>query len=418
MDNVQILILVLVLLVFSSIYFSATNVAFSFVSKTKLKQFANKGSKNAMQVLALLEDDDHFFTSILVINTIIKIAIATISVIVFNYSFDHNGVFISAIITTIVILVFVEITPKVIVKQHCEQFAMLNISILKLILLLTKPLIFVFILWENGVNFLFKTKQDTTFTGEELITMIEEVEKDGNINAHEGELIISAIEFNEAEVQDIFTPRVDVVSVDIAWGVDRIEDVFLNNPYSRLPVYEDNIDNILGFIHERDLHKLAKIKEGSLNEIIQAPIRVTESMKISELLKVIQHNKSHLAIVIDEYGGTAGIVTLEDIIEELVGDIWDEHDEVLVDIEQINENTYLVNGSAYVEEVFELLQVRDDTEYDANTMSGWISEYFGRIPSKQEEIHYKNLLITILSADDKVVNQLKIEYQNHDFDEE
>ena len=409
MNNIHILIVILIVLIACSAYFSATETAFSSVNKIKLKHIANKGNKRAQQVLDVLENYNRFLTTILIGNNIVNITTATISVVVFTSFFVQNGATISSIVMTVIILIFGEITPKTFAKQHNEEFAMATVSILKLVMLILKPLTILFSLWERVVAYFFKTKEESALTGEELITMIEEVEKDGSINASEGELIISAIEFNDAEVQDIFTPRVDVISVDVDWDVERIEDVFLNHPHSRLPIYEGNIDHIIGFIHERDLHKLAKTKVGTIKDIIQAPIRVTESMKISELLKVIQHNKTHLAIVIDEYGGTAGIVTLEDIIEELVGDIWDEHDEVFVDIEQISETTYLIDGSAYVEDVFERLAVDNDTEFDANTMSGWISEFLARIPEANELVHFKNLVMTILDADDKKVNQLKIE---------
>ena len=418
MDSVPSLIVILVILILCAAYFSASEAAFQSASKIKLKNLANKGTTRAENVLKLLEHNKLFLPSLLVAKIIFQITAITVSLMLFQLLFIEIGTLVSTIVMIILIIIFTEILPKTIATHFDEQFAMNNITVLKVVALLLKPLTFFFSLWEKLCHSFFRTEEDNSYTGEELITMIEEVEKDGNIDAREGELIISAIEFNEAEVQDIYTPRVDVVAVDIDWDIERIEEVFLNNPYSRLPIYEESIDNIIGFIHGRDLQKLAKTRKGSIKDIIQDPIRVSESMKISELLKIIQKNKSHLAIVIDEYGGTEGIVTLEDIIEELVGDIWDEHDEVVVDIEQISDNSYLVDGGAYVDDVFELLDVHDDTEYDANTISGWISEHFNRIPEKGETIRYKNLLITVLDADDRTVDKLKIDYEIYPVDEE
>ena len=418
MDSLPSLIVILIVLIICSAYFSVSEAAFQSASKIKLRNLANKGSTRAESVLILLERNKLFLPSLLVAKTIFQVGASTISFVLFQLLFAETGVLLSAVIMIVMIIIFTEILPKTIATHYDEQFAMSNISVAKAVSFVLKPLAFFFSLWEKLCHSFFKTEEDNSYTGEELITMIEEVEKDGNIDASEGELIISAIEFNEAEVQDIYTPRVDVVAVDVDWDIERIEEVFLNNPYSRLPIYEESIDNIIGFIHGRDLQKLAKTRKGTIKDIIQDPIRVSESMKISELLKIIQKNKSHLAIVIDEYGGTEGIVTLEDIIEELVGDIWDEHDEVIVDIEQISDNTYMVDGGAYVDDVFELLDVHDDTEYNANTMSGWISEHFNRIPEKGETIRYKNLLITIVDADDKTVDKLKVEYEVHRIDGE
>lgn len=410
MDNsLYLLIIVLVILVSFSAYFSATETAFSTVSKIKLKHLANKGNKKAVAVLNILDNYNNFLSAVLIGNNIVNIVSTTIATVVFTSFFFQQGATIASVVMTIVILLFGEITPKSIAREYAEEFVMATVGFLNVILVILTPLRFIFSLWEKFIRLFFKTNEQQGMTGEELITMIEEVEKDGAINSNEGELIISAIEFNDAEVQDIFTPRVDVIAIDIDWDIDKVEEVFLNNNFSRLPVYQDSIDNIIGFIHERDLHKLAKHRNGDILSILQPPLRVTESMKIYELLKVIQLNKSHLAIVIDEYGGTAGIITLEDIIEELVGDIYDEHDEVVEEIHQLNEHCYIVDGSTDVEEVFDLFHLDvDENEYDANTISGWVSEHLSKLPVVGETIDYKHLVIEILEADDKKINKLKI----------
>ena len=257
---------------------------------------------------------------------------------------------------------------------------------------------------------LFKSSDKQGMTGEELITMIEEVEKDGNIEKEESELIRSAIEFSDVDIEDIYTPRVDVIAVDIDDTLDEITEKFEENHFSRLPVYKDTIDNIIGFIHQRDFYELDKEHE-ALTSIIQTPLYLPLTTPISDALKQLQKSKVHLAVVCDEFGGTAGIITLEDIIEELVGEIWDEHDEVVDEIIQLDEKTYKIAGTANIDDIFDLFHLYEEDIYTSNTLSGWIIEFFEKMPSVGEEFDFKTMHIKILEADDRKIKWVQINEQ-------
>ena len=329
------LLIVLILCVLFSGFFSATETAYSTCNKIRLRQMANRGNKRAESVLEFCETYDKLISTILVGNNFVNILATTVATVLFTALFLNNGPSISTAVMTIVILLFGEITPKTIAKEYADEFAMFAYPLLKFIFVILTPFTFIFNLWQKLVMLLFKSSDKQGMTGEELITMIEEVEKDGNIEKEESELIRSAIEFSDVDIEDIYTPRVDVIAVDIDDTLDEITEKFEENHFSRLPVYKDTIDNIIGFIHQRDFYELDKEHE-ALTSIIQTPLYLPLTTPISDALKQLQKSKVHLAVVCDEFGGTAGIITLEDIIEELVGEIWDEHDEVVDEIIQLD----------------------------------------------------------------------------------
>jgi len=407
MDDTGTLIVLTVLLLLLGAYFSATETAFSSANRIRLKNLANKGSKAAGKVLLILDDYPRFLASILIGNNIANIVATTLAAVIFTRFLAGEGPAVSSVVMTVVILLLGDITPKTLAKKFAEEFSMFSVGLLQLILWILTPARLIFSLWEKLLDHFIHDDDPSGMTGEELITMVEESEKDGNIEEDESELIISAIEFNDAEVRDIYTPRVDVTAVDIEDSLDQIEDVFLNNQYSRLPVYQDDIDNIIGFIHQHDFYRLIKAKKGTIKDILSTPIRVPLSMKISDLLKSIQSHKCHLAIVIDEYGGTAGIVTLEDILEELVGDIYDEHDEVVEQIVKLPDGSYLIDGATDADEVFELFDIKDP-DSTANTIGGFVSESLGQIPKKGSKLDALGLHFVVSEADLKRVIRLQV----------
>ena len=313
------LTLILIFLILFSAFFSASETAYSTCNKIRLKQLANRGNTRAEKILDLSENYDKLISGILVGNNFVNILATTISTLLFTKLLAENGATVSTLVMTVTVLIFGEITPKTIAKNNPDEFAFFAYPILKLVLTILTPFTFIFGLWQNLVNMIFKPSDNKGMSGEELITMIEEVEKEGNIEKEESELIQSAIEFSDVDIADIYTPRVEVCAVDIEDTKEEIAITFKNNPYSRIPVYEHTIDNIIGFIHHRDFYELEENQ--TIESILQTPVYLPLTTRISDALKEMQKSKVHLAVVCDEFGGTAGIITLEDMIEELVGEI-------------------------------------------------------------------------------------------------
>ena len=410
------LILILIACILFSAFFSASETAYSTCNKIRLKQLANRGDDRAEKVLKLAEEYDKLISGILVGNNFVNIFASTLATLLFTKLLAENGATVSTIVMTVAVLIFGEITPKTIAKNDPDEFALTFYPLLKFVLTILTPFTFIFGLWQNIVNTIFKPKDNKGMSGEELITMIEEVEKEGNIEKDESELIQSAIEFSDVDIADIYTPRVEVCAVDIEDTKEEIAITFKNNPYSRIPVYENTIDNIIGFIHHRDFYELEENQ--TIESILQTPVYLPLTTRISDALKEMQKSKVHLAVVCDEFGGTAGIITLEDIIEELVGEIWDEHDEVVEEIVQLGEKIYKIDGTVNIDEVFELYEMYEEDIYDSNTLSGWIIEIHEKVPSVNEIVRFKNLEIEILEADERKIEWVQIrEIENEENEE-
>lgn len=401
------LIITLIILVALSAYFSATETAFSTLNRIRIKNLAAT-NKRAALTLSLYEDYDRILSTILIGNNIVNIASASIATIVFTKYFPVNGVTISTVVMTVAVLIFGEISPKSIAKENAESFAMFSAPILKFFTVILAPFNFAFMGLKALLSKIFKSSGDKSITEEELITIIDEAETGGGIDKHESELIRSAIEFNDLDVVDIITPRVQVVAVGSDMTPEEILKVFDDNGFSRLPVYNDDIDNIVGVINEKDFHKsYGKITD--IKSITKPILYTTPTTKISALLRQLQKQKSHIAIVIDEYGGTLGIVTLEDILEELVGEIWDEHDEVIEPIKRVGENTYRVLCTASLDDMFKFFRInRNGKDYASNTVSGWVIEELGRLPAEGDSFAFDNLEITVAKTDLKRVEEIEV----------
>lgn len=403
MEDSQIIqiIAMLVLVGLSAIY-SATEMAYTALNRSRLKNAQEKKARNADLALKLLDDYDKLLSTILVANNIVNITLATVATVFFTQLNASAGATIATIVITVVVLIFGEISPKTIARECPEKFAMGIAPFAKLTMLLLTPINFVFSQWRKLLSMLFKSKEDRRMTEEELLTIVEEAEHEGGINEQESELIRSAIEFNELEAGDILTPRVDIVAIQIGTPNEEIETVFIETGYSRLPVYHESIDMVTGVIHQKDFYNFVLHKHKPLESIIKPVRYVPPTIKISKLLKELQLEKTHMAVVIDEFGGTAGIVTMEDIIEELVGDIWDEHDEIVEEFKKLSDNTYQVLGGYDLEEFFDYFDMPLD-ETDSSTISGWVMERLGRIPSEGDSFDYENMSFTVTRTDNNRV---------------
>lgn len=408
-DNMTTLIITLVVLILMSAYFSASETSFSALNKIRLKNMANNGNKKAKATLGIAEKYDNLLSTILIGNNIVNIATASIGTVIFTNYFGPAGVAISTVVITISILIIGEISPKSLAKESPEKFAMWATPFLKFLMFILTPFNKFFMAWKKMLTKLFKVSEDRSITEEELLTIIDEAQSEGGINEEEGDLIRSAVEFNELEVSDVLTPRVNVLAVDVDDSDEKINKMFVDSGYSRMPVYEGNIDNVIGVLHEKNFHNYMYLesKSKSLRDIIKPVTWAVSSTKISKLLKQLQTTKSHMAVITDEYGGTTGIVTLEDIIEELVGEIWDEHDEIIEEFTQISETRYRISGSASIDKMFDMFGI--DEEHDTNTVGGFVIEELGRIPQVQETFEYANLKITITNTEFRRVSEIIVD---------
>ena len=400
-------ILILVLLITMSAYFSATETAYSSLNKIKLKSIANKGNKKAKLALELSEKYDSVISTILIGNNIVNIATASLATVLFTKLLGSSGVTVSTIVMTILILIFGEISPKSIAKDIPESFAIVSAPLLNAFCIILKPVNNLFCLWKKVISKVFKIQKHSGITEDEILTIAEEAENEGGINPQQLEIIKSAIELNDQEVIEAFTPRVDMVAIKDSCSKEELLNLFIESGFSRIPVYHDNIDNVIGIINEKDLINIVvNNKNEEISSIIKPLNVIQPHMKLSQLLKVLQNNKSHMALIADEYGGTMGIITLEDILEELVGEIWDEHDKVVNDIEKIAEYEYIVRGNANIEKVLEEFDLEE--EFEVNSVNGWVMQQFGKIPKVGESFEYKNLKIVVQKATKRCVLEIRI----------
>ncbi len=408
--SVPILIALVVLIILSG-FFSSTETAYSCANRIKLRSLSTSGNKRAKQVLDLAETNyDRLISTILIGNNIVNIVATTLATIFFATIIPVSSTanIVSTVVMTLAILIFGEITPKLIAKTYPEKMAMAFYPIIKAVYYLLFVLNLFFSGWKWLISKIFRFKDDSVVTEAEIMTIVEEAEEDGTLKEEETELIRSVIEFDDLEVGDILVPRVNIVAVDVSSSMDDIKKVFAREGYSRILVYKDSIDTVIGTIHEKDFFNAYLAGKKGIDGIMQNAFYTTEHAKISDLLKQLQKKKLHIAVVLDEYGGTLGLLTMEDILEELVGEIYDEHDEIINYFKDINETTCIVDGNAPVNETFEKFGLKDDESVDANTMSGFVIEQLGIIPHAGYQFEYQNISIEVLKSTVKRVLQMKI----------
>lgn len=409
--NATLTIVILVFLIAGSAFFSASETAYTCLNRVRLKNMANSGDKRAAKVLALAEDYDRLISSILIGNNIVNILATSLATALFVKALGNNGVTVSTIVMTITVLLFGEITPKSVARVMNEKIAFAFFPVLFAIIKLLTPVNYVMGCWQKLLGKVIRNKEEHGITEEELITMVEEAENDGGIDEHESELIRSAIEFNDLCVEDILTPRVDVVAVDVEDSEEEIANCFAESGFSRLPVYEESVDNIIGILHEKDFYR--KRDRLNVREMMTNPICVMPTTQLSALLKLLQQQKGHMAVVMDEYGGVSGIVTLEDILEELVGDIYDEHDDVVEEFNQVNDNTFQVDCSTDLDEFCEHFDIKAESEMVS--LGGWVAEQLGKIPEIGDHFRYEALEITVTAVDShraETVNIIRLPHED------
>ena len=407
MDSASIgMIVALVILVAFSAYFSATETAFTSLNRIRLKTKADNGNRAAARTLAIAEEYDKLLTTILIGNNIVNITATTVATVLCTKWFKEYGPTVSTVALTIIILIFGEVSPKSLAKESPERFAMFAAPLLKVLMVVLTPLSLLFTAWKKLMSLVFKNTEDDGITEEELVGMVEQAENEGGLDEHESDLIRNAIEFNDLDVSDILTPRVDLVAADEDSTMEEIASLFAESGYSRIPLFHDTVDNIVGVIHEKDFYAARYRGETMLKNLKSPVFYTTGNTKISDLLRVLQKNKAHMAVVVDEYGGTEGIATLEDILEELVGEIWDEHDEVIENFQKQSDGSFLISCTADLDDMYDLFQVRGTC--DAATVSGWVLEQVGRVPEVGDHFQAEGLDVTVTKVEHRRVLEIRV----------
>lgn len=402
----------LLILLGCSAFFSASETAFSSLNKIRVRNYAEEGDKKAKRALDVAEDFDRLLSTILVGNNVVNMASASIATVLATAMFGPSGAAVATVVMTVLVLIFGEILPKTLAKESSESIAMATSGFLAVFLKVMRPIVWVFVkIKDVMIRLIHKAENKPSVTEEELKYIVESIEQEGVLEEQESELVQSALEFDEITVQEILTPRVDVLALNVDCPVDEAVKTVMDAHYSRIPVYRGTIDSVIGVLQVRDLLKsVVRGGETALTHLLTDCVYVHKTMKISALLAQLKAKKLHLAVVNDDYGGTMGIVTMEDVLEQLVGDIWDESDEVVHDLVKTGENQYIVSGDMNVFELLEELDLDDrDFDSDYNTAGGWAMEMLGHIPVPGEQYVYKNLIITVASVEEQRITSLQVE---------
>ncbi|OIJ12032.1 hypothetical protein BKP37_14650 [Anaerobacillus alkalilacustris] len=393
-------------------YFSASETSITSVNKIRLRSQAENNNVKAKRSLEMAENFDQSLSTILIGNNIVNIAMAAIATKIATDIFGSTGtiLFLTTIVLTILVLIFGEILPKSLAKQYAERYLLAISGTLKVVMKIFFPITWVFVQLKLVIDKLFGSKvEEPSVTDEDVRALVEIGEEEGTFLTQERELLHNALEFDDIVVKDILTPRPDVVAISQDCTVEELKDVFIKEKYSRIPVYDGSVDNIVGMISHRDFFtKYVQDNSFLLDDIIRNPYFVIGSVKISNLLKELQKNKVHLAIVLDEYGGTAGIISIEDIIEEIVGEIWDEHDDTELLIEELENGQIRLDGKISVEEFCDVVNVALP-ETLSNTLSGWISDILGYLPKKGDQVEHENIRIYIEEVRDRRIQKAIVE---------
>jgi len=404
--NIPLYVGVMAMLVLMSAYFSATETAFTSLSKTKLKLMA-ESNRRAELAYNLAERYDELVSTILIGNNIVNIALSSLATLLFVGILGDLGATVSTIVITVIVLIFGEVCPKGIAKDMPEKFAIFSAPIIRVIVVLFAPFNRFFTMLKRIIGKVIRTDNGERMSSEELLMIVDEAQQDGGIDKDESILLHNAIEFSDLRAEDILTHRIDLEAIEIGTDKKEISRIFSQSKYSRLLVYDDSIDNIIGVLHQKDFYDEEGITSKDINELMTSPVFILPTEKIDDVLRKLQKKKSHIAVVVDEYGGTTGIVTMEDILEELVGEIWDEHDEVLQDYKKIEKNHYLVNCTMNLDDFLRKFEI-DEDDYESVSLGGWIAEKMGSLPNEGETLDVGRVHITVKSVENRRITQVEV----------
>ena len=416
--------IVIAILVLLSAFFSATETAFSFVNKIRIQHSVDNGNKKAKNALYVIENFDNALTTILICNNIVNLSCSSIATVLCLNLFGDMGSAIATGATTLLVLTFGEVIPKCLAKEHCDAFTLKTAGLLRVLMFILKPFVFVFLKLKSlALKIAGGSEDSPSVTENELKYIVESIEEEGVLEESESEMVRSALDFDEKTAEEILTPRVDVTFINISDSQEKIKDIIIENRYSRIPVYEETVDHIVGILHTRDyLESLADGKAPDLRDIMQTPYFVFRTQQLSKILNAFKRTKIHLAIVTDEYGGTLGIVTMEDLLEEIVGEIWDEDEEIEHNYYKIGKGEFLVNGDIELDDLLALFDMDEDAiESDSVTVGGFILEHAGTIPHKRQSIEADGFRFTVMEVKDQRIIRVvvkKLDTENEEQAEE
>ena len=411
--SITLLVALIVLIAFSA-FFSASETAFSSLNQIRLKSRAEEGDTSAARVLAMAEKYDKLLSSILIGNNIVNIAAASIGTVLFTkWLGAERGATTSTIVLTVVVLIFGEVTPKTLAKEMPETIATAVSPVLNLLMTLLTPLTWLFSQWKKLLGRFVHSSESDAITEGELITMVSEAENDGELTDRESQLIRSAIEFDDVEVEEILTPRVDVVAVEDDISLEELAQTFAESGYSRLPVYHDTVDNIIGVVHEKDFY-IARLKKSvTMEDLIAPTLYTTGSTQISQLLRTLREQHHHMAVVVDEYGSTLGLVSLEDIIEEIVGEISDESDNDECFYTRLDARSYLFEGKTHLGDFERILELGEDAFADvrgeAETLAGLMLELKRDFPRKGDVFTAHDIRFTVQETEGHRIDKIRVD---------
>ena len=407
MGSNGVMLLIIIICVILSGYFSATETAFSAINRVRIRNQAEKGNKRAALVLQLSDNYDSLLSTILIGNNIVNIGCSSLATILFvKLLGEEMGAGISTLVITVVVLIFGEISPKSIAKESPEKFAMFSAPMINGLRIVLTPINWMFGQWKKLLSCLFKTSGSQGITSEELFTIVEEAQEEGSIDKEEGSLLRSALSFDDLEAGDILTPRIDMEGIPVESTQEEAAEVFANTGYSRLPVYEETLDHIVGILYHKDFYNRVYGTDTSIREVMRPALFTTANQKIDELMQELQKKKLHIAIVLDEFGGTVGLITLEDILEELVGEIWDEHDEVVENFHEVEEGVFHVVCSADFEQMRRHFHLGADC--DCAKVSGWVMEQCDRVPEVGDRFSCQDLDVLVTRVDNHRTCEIKV----------
>lgn len=413
--------IVIAILVLLSAFFSATETAFSFVNKIRIQHSVDNGNKKAKNALYVIENFDNALTTILICNNIVNLSCSSIATVLCLNLFGDMGSAIATGATTLLVLTFGEVIPKCLAKEHCDAFTLKTAGLLRVLMLILKPFVFVFLKLKSlALKIAGGSEDSPSVTENELKYIVESIEEEGVLEESESEMVRSALDFDEKTAEEILTPRVDVTFININDSQEKIKDIIIENRYSRIPVYEETVDHIVGILHTRDyLESLADGKAPDLRDIMQTPYFVFRTQQLSKILNSFKRTKIHLAIVTDEYGGTLGIVTMEDLLEEIVGEIWDEDEEIEHNYYKIGKGEFLVNGDIELDDLLALFDLDEDAiESDSVTVGGFILEHAGTIPHKRQSIEADGFRFTVMEVKDQRIIRVVVKKLDTEIEEQ
>jgi len=416
---------IIILMLMLSAFFSGSEIAFNSANKLRLKKAADAGSKTAAMAYSIIDKFTVALSAILIGNNLANIAASSATTLIILDILNALGITggrgeaigstTATILMTILILIFGEIVPKILSKQHADRVVHWIAYPIRILTIILSPLVLIVQLILRGMRKLWgKDQADDapTVTEEELSSIIDTVEEEGVIDEEQSDLLQSTLEFNEITLGEILIPRIDTLAFDIEDDFDKLLNIADSSCYTRIPVYEGTIDNIIGVLSLNHFYRALVDDDGAqvdVRSLLLEPCFLHKSMKLPQALSTMRENQIHLAIVVDEYGGTMGIVTLEDILEQIVGDIWDESDEIVEEFRKISDFSYDVNGDMGIWDFFDLVKVNSrDFESEYTTVGGWAIEMLNAQPHEGDSFHYKNLYIIVSQMEDLRITRLTV----------